>query len=144
MKYIILLFTALNFGALYAQDNCTDFHLGYFEYTVNGERYILYRTETHQIEYGLEENDWVIMSVDWTSDCSYSMVFINTSLPDIEGVFIGKKLDSHIVNSDESGYQFIAEVKEFDYKTRGEISTLTSELSSSQKKKIKRALKKNL
>lgn len=143
MKYLILLLFTANLGASYAQDNCSDFHLGYFEYTVNGERYILYRTETHQIEYGLNNDDWIIMSMKWNSDCSYSMVFLNSTYPDVENTFIGKTLDAHIVNSDESGYEFVSEVKEMNFTTRGEISTLNSKLTSGQKKKIKRTLKKN-
>ncbi len=143
MNYLIVLLFSLGITTTYAQDNCTDFHTGYFEYTVSGERYILYRTETHQIEYGLNNSEWIIMSMDWKSDCAYSMVFLNATDSDAGAVFIGKTLEARIVNSDESGYEFVAEVKEMSFVTRGEISLPTKKLTSGQKKKIQRVLKKN-
>ena len=143
MKHLILALFSLGISTTYAQDNCTDFHTGYFEYTVSGERYILYRTETHQIEYGLNNSDWIIMSMEWKSDCAYSMVFLNCADSDAGATFIGKTLDARIVNSDESGYAFVAEVREMSFVTNGEISLPTTELTSGQKKKIQRVLKKN-
>jgi len=143
MKYLILLLLTANLGASYAQDNCSDFHVGYFEYTVHEERYIIYRTETHQIEYGLNTDDWIVLSLEWSSDCAYSMRYLSASTPGLIDIVGGKILKSRIVNSDESGYKFVSIMDGINIEDQGEISTLTSKLTSGQKKKIKRTLKKN-
>lgn len=144
MKYIItsLIFLVFN-TSLIAQNelDCKAYQNGFFEFEGKHSNTIIYRNKNHQIEYNIENDEWVTIKMNWISDCQYSFTYINTNMARLKQ-YIGHSVEVDIVKGNSDGYSYHsiykAGGKEFD----GKIIFLVTELSSAEKTRIKNKLKK--
>ena len=82
------------------ENNCAEFKTGEFRYTKEGMPEKIVRTENMQIEKNPNNNIVVKTSIEWTSDCEYTMTYqeILNHPKDVSSV-IGKKIYCEILET---------------------------------------------
>lgn len=109
--YLTLLLFSLNAAA--QSLDCEKFREGTFEsYDENKKKNVLIaitRSADKQIEVYEPTYGKIELSVNWTSNCTYEMVYLSTTIKDVEP-FIGKKLIVYITEVDGDFYKFSARI----------------------------------
>lgn len=144
MKSIItgLLFLILSNISIAQNDiNCKIYRTGYFEFEGKHSNIVIYRNKNYQIEYNIENGEWVTIKMNWTSDCKYSFTYINTNMNGLKQ-YIGHSLDVEIATGNSEGYIYHSVYKKGGKEFDGKIVFLVTELKNSEKRKIKKKLKK--
>lgn len=144
MKNIILglLFLLLGNISIAQKDiNCKIYHAGFFEFEGKHSNTIIYRDKDYQIEYNIENDEWVTIKMNWTEDCKYSFTYLNTNITNLKQ-YIGHTLAVEIVTGNSEGYVYHSVYKKGGKEFDGKVIFLTTKLSDSRKRKIKKKLEK--
>lgn len=113
MIFSLLFYTSLLFSNpnTSLELDCDKFREGTFEsYDENRKKNIfvaITRSAGKQYEVYEPTNGKIELSVNWTSNCTYEMVYLTTTIKDVEP-FIGKKLIVDIIEVDGDYYKFSA------------------------------------
>jgi hypothetical protein len=142
-KFLFSLFL-LTSGFSIAQDStdCPDLKSGFFGYSGEFQSTIMYRTKKHQIEYDLNTDTWIILELNWTSNCQYEYTFYKTTMSSAQQ-FIGITMTADITSFNEKGYNYSSFSK--DEAISGGSGTIIyrDDTSKKTKKLVKKTLRKN-
>jgi len=141
-KLILLLFLFTLSNNLFSQDsnNCKKYHKGFFEFDGKHLKTVVYREGNYQIEYNIENGEWVTIKLNWINDCKYSFTYLSTNMPGLKD-FIGYTMIVDIVKGDSKGYFYHSIGKDDNNEYTGEIIFLVNKIDRKTKKKIKLKLK---
>ncbi|GER60222.1 hypothetical protein [Patiriisocius marinus] len=106
MKHIfVLIFTLLSVHSYSQNRSCIDFKTGEFRYLKEGRKEKIIRKENLQIETNPYDNIIIKTSIDWTSECNYTMTYIEilNHTQDVSSV-IGKKINCEIIETNGNNF----------------------------------------
>ena len=137
-----LIFLIFSTGSIAQNDlDCKVYQNGYFEFEGKHYNTFIYRDKNYQIEYNIENDEWVTIKMNWISDCQYSFTYINTNMESLKQ-YIGHSLAVEVVKGNAEGYTYHSIYKDGGKEFDGKIIFLVTELSKAKKKKIRTKLKK--
>lgn len=112
IAFLLLLLSAFATSSLIAQeptaDECKNFHTGTF-YVKEMPNLIITRDDKYQIETDPATGKYVKMSITWTSDCTYQLRLVKTTVKKDKKLWKKMKVITvTITSTEESSYQFSA------------------------------------
>lgn len=147
MKFftLTLLFLFFGFKSLAQQEpseaDCSKFKTGYFSFSDKHDNTIIYRDDEYQIEYNLDNGEWITVKLTWVDPCHYSFVYVATNIKSLKQ-YIGQTMTVEIRSVDEKGYDYLAVYKPIGKEYYGKIILLERQLKKSEISRIQKQLKK--
>jgi hypothetical protein len=144
MKIIIALLFILISCISFSQDSlkCPDVKSGYYGYDGELKSTIIFRKKDYQIEYTMNDDHWLIMSLDWVSDCECNITFFEVSRTSSKPL-IGVKGNVVITSHNNKGYTYDSIwSNEPDFVLKGNLY-YRNQVPKKIKKKMKKILRKN-
>ncbi|MFT6503349.1 MAG: hypothetical protein ACJASQ_003484 [Crocinitomicaceae bacterium] len=144
MNKVIALLFILTSSISFSQDkeDCPDIKTGFYGYTGDIRSTIIYRTKKSQIEYNLNDDSWLILTLDWISDCEYHYTFFKVSSASAKEL-IGFKNSAIVLSHDDKGYNYKSIPLNNNLPTMTGKIFYRNDIPKKIQKKLKKVLKKN-
>lgn len=144
MKKIIVLLFILTSGISFSQGStdCPDIKTGFYGYGGQNKSLLIYRSKSSQLEYDMSTDTWIVLKLDWISDCEYHFTYYKTTMLDVKP-FIGERCSASVVSHDAEGYLCKVISLDNDYPPSTGTILYKNNLSKKIQKKLKKILKKN-
>ncbi len=84
MKKLILgIFLLILSSNLFSQESnhSKTCHKECFEFDGKGLNIIVYKKDNYQIDYSIDNGEWVSIEVNWINACKYSVTYLLTNMP---------------------------------------------------------------
>ena len=119
MKYFVLLLCLTVVNCSKKPKDCSDFKTGVFIHkNPDFSNWIILREDSIQTGIDIKDNSKLISSIEWLSDCNYSLTYKEVS-ENFKDSLIGTKINVNIINVIDNAYQY--ETNNGLYKTKGWI-----------------------
>ena len=110
MKTVLaLLFLIVPIYSFSQEKECSNFHIGEFRYVKDGMPEHIIRNDTLQIEINPIDKVEIYSSIEWTSNCEYTMTYMKIlNYPNDVSDFIGRKIYVTIIETKDNWYKVYA------------------------------------
>lgn len=104
---------AMIVGCSVKKMKCSDFKTGTFKYTdSNSLEWIVIRSDSFQTEFNKTNNLKIKGKINWLSECSYSLTYIEVN-NNLNDTILGTKIKVDIVDLHKNSYTYIVKYKNF-------------------------------
>ena len=117
MKYLLLLFILSIISCNSQSKNCSKFKTGTFEYENKNTGWVVMRTDSTQTEVNKNQNVRIVSSLEWSSDCKYTLTYIQVNGTS-KDPSVGTKIEVEILSTSNNSYEYSAknDLEEFNGK----------------------------
>lgn len=110
MKKTLSFFSLLILIGCGQKNNCADFKTGKFEYAdPKFSEWKVMRNDSMQYEINTENGVEILGTLEWHSDCNYTLTYKEVSNPDYAEI-VGKKMQVEILETTENKYKFHSKI----------------------------------
>jgi hypothetical protein len=136
----ILLMLFFQYSCNIDSPNCSKYKNGYFGYAnSNGELStdtVIFRKEEYQMEYIFSTKTWLLLDVEWHSECEYYIKPVSTN--DSNSPINKGGLKIEITSVDSISYDIYYDLPKEKMFAAGKVFDLESELSQAKKDQIQK------
>lgn len=103
--YLLLLLSVFISNCFAQKSDCNKFKTGTFEYIDNNNnKQTVIRNDTTQIEFNKKNDIKIITTVNWISDCEYTLIYKDIENYPKKNEVIGEKISVKIIETNDNTY----------------------------------------
>lgn len=145
MKHLLTFLFCLFALVSLSQDEskCEIFRKGFFEFRGEFDGVMIYRNSKHQIEYNVNNNEWVTIELVWENPCKYRFKYLATNMIGLKP-FIGTSMTVDMLQANEQSYLYQAMDSQNPSEVYKGTIGIADDLDKDKKRLIKKKLKESL